>query len=273
MEKEFIVAKNPDEDSKLPYVLKIPFGGKEILLKTSDTWPRTSRLYCHPIPEWSDEFEIIQRIQIKSINKRGIAIDLILDRFRENRSQIIFTNLKNQREVVFWQTAKTVKNTKPGIRIPTLRASKFENLEILVDSRETYAYKFQNKKVTTKRLLLKAGDYAVEYMDQIVAAVERKTFENFIQSLTSGDLTFAISELADLENSAIAVEGRYSQLFNHQYSSTSFLLESLSVIEARYPAVRIIFLETRKLAEEWTYRFLGSCLKLKMGEKKTEDRY
>jgi len=34
----------------------------------------------------------------------------------------------------------------------------------------------------------------------------------------------------------------------------------LAALTVRYPAVPIHFAETRPLAEEWTYRFLGAAL-------------
>ncbi len=272
MENLFVVAKNPEEDSKLNYIIKFPLNGSEVCLKTSESWPRVSRLYCHPVENLSGDIEIISTCEIESAVKRGIAIDLILKRFRENRSQIIFTKLKNQREVIFWQTPKTVKSLKPGIRIPKKRASNFKSIEILVDSREIYAYKFGGKQVTCKKQLLRAGDYAIEHNGRVIAAVERKSFDNLISSLVAGDLAFGMAALSELDNAAVAVEGKYSQIFKSQYASPSFLLESLSTLQVRYPSVSILFLETRKISEEWTFRFLGSALRLAIGDAETADR-
>jgi hypothetical protein len=40
---------------------------------------------------------------LRSCVRRGAAIDLVLDRARENRSQLVFTTARG-REVVFWQS-------------------------------------------------------------------------------------------------------------------------------------------------------------------------
>jgi ERCC4-type nuclease len=114
--------------------------------------------------------------------------------------------------------------------------------------------------VTTRRAALPAGDYGVALGDEIVAVVERKGLDDLARSLVDGSLTYALAELATLERAALAVEDRYSKLFKLQHVSTSFVLELLARLQVRYPNVPIVFCETRPLAEEWTYRFLGAAL-------------
>jgi hypothetical protein len=41
---EFIIARNPDTDSSLPYLVRLPLGRDGIALKVRDTWPRTSKV-------------------------------------------------------------------------------------------------------------------------------------------------------------------------------------------------------------------------------------
>jgi hypothetical protein len=41
----FVVARNPEEDSKLPYLLRLPLEGG-LMLKARESWPVTSRVYC-----------------------------------------------------------------------------------------------------------------------------------------------------------------------------------------------------------------------------------
>ena len=38
------------------------------------------------------------------------------------------------------------------------------------------------------------------------------------------------------------------------------MAEALAEAQARFPTVPIVFCETRPLAQEWTYRWLGACL-------------
>lgn len=44
---DFLIARNPDPASTLPYLVRIPLGEHGIVLKSKDTWPRTSKVYCH----------------------------------------------------------------------------------------------------------------------------------------------------------------------------------------------------------------------------------
>jgi len=43
MPEEFVVARNPEPNSSLPYLLRIPLGRDGIVLKARETWPRTSK--------------------------------------------------------------------------------------------------------------------------------------------------------------------------------------------------------------------------------------
>jgi hypothetical protein len=40
----FRVARNPDEDSTLPYLLWVPVGSAPLVLKAKETWPRTAKV-------------------------------------------------------------------------------------------------------------------------------------------------------------------------------------------------------------------------------------
>ena len=40
---DFVIARNPDEDSSLPFLVRLPLGRDGIALKVRETWPRTSR--------------------------------------------------------------------------------------------------------------------------------------------------------------------------------------------------------------------------------------
>ena len=109
---EFVVARNPDGDSSLPFPIRLPIGDG-VGLKARDAWPRTAKIYCHRAHHWPDELEIVERVQARSCVRHGAAIDLVLDRGRENRSQFVFTVARN-REVILWQSARGT-GPLPGI--------------------------------------------------------------------------------------------------------------------------------------------------------------
>ena len=267
MSRRFLVARNPDTDSTLPYLLLVPIGDG-LALKARDTWPRTSRVYCHRLDEWPDDADIIEDVPVLECRRRGVAVDLVLDRKREYRSQFVFTRIAGGREGIFWQTRKVASTARPGARIPGRRISDLPGpLTILVDTRERYPYRFSKQQAETERRALAAGDYAVCDADgTIVAAVERKTVGDLAGSLNNGSLAFELAKLASLPRSAVVVEDRYAALLKLEHAPSGYLPDLLARVQVRYPETPVLFIETRPLAEEWTYRWLGAVLAERLAE-------
>jgi hypothetical protein len=167
-----------------------------VVLKAADTWPRTARVYCHPAESWPEPAEIVEEVPVRVCRRLGVAIDLVLDRARENRPQIVF---------------------------------------------------------------LPAGDYGVAIDGEIVAVVERKSLADLSAKLVDGGLAYAMAELATVERAALVVEDRYSALFKLAHVNAGWVADLLAAVQVRYPGVPIVFCETRPLAEEWTFRFLGAA--------------
>lgn len=255
---DFVVARNPDEGSTLPYLVRLPLGPQGVVLKVRETWPRTSKVYCHPSDDWPEEPEVVERVPVRSCVRRGAAIDLVLDRGRENRSQFVFTRARG-REVIFWQSARTARQARPGVSVPRRRASG-RVLEIVVDSNERYPWTFRSQQATTVRRSLPAGDYGVEVDGELVGVVERKTLADLVAVLTSGKLRYQLSDLARVPRAAVAIEERYSSVFKLDRVRPSVIAEGLAETQVRFPEVPIVFCETRPLAQEWAYRFLGAAL-------------
>lgn len=255
----FVVARNPEEDSRLPYLLRVPVEGG-VVLKARETWPATSRVYCHPFEgEWPSEAEVIEELPVASCRRRGAAIDLVLDRPRLARSQFVFTEVRG-RPAIFWQTQKTARGANPGGRIPRRRTLEVP-VRIAVDTRERYPYRFAAQGAETTRTPLAAGDYAVHAGDgRLLASVERKSLENLGSTLSDGTLTFQMQRLSELPLAAVVVEGRYSALYKLEHVSGAWLADQLSRLEVRYPEIRVVFADSRRFAEDWTHRFLSSAL-------------
>lgn len=257
MPEDFVIARNTEAGSTLPYLLRIPLG-EGILLKAKDTWPRTGKVYCHRVEEWPADAEVVERVPVRSCVRRGAAIDLVLDRGRENRSQIVITNARG-RQMIFWQTARTAKQARPAVTVPGARASGLADLEVVVDVRERYAFTFADRQVTTRRGPLSAGDYGLVVDEQLLATVERKSLTDLVSSLTSGTLRFQLTELSAVPRAAVVVEERYAQVFKLEHVRPSVVLDAIAECQVRFPTVPIIFCDTRKLAQEWTYRFLAAA--------------
>jgi hypothetical protein len=43
--REFVVARNPEEGSSLPYLVRLPLPDGAVVLKARDVWPRTAKVY------------------------------------------------------------------------------------------------------------------------------------------------------------------------------------------------------------------------------------
>jgi hypothetical protein len=255
----FSVARNPDPASKLPYLIRLPLQGGALVLKAAAPWPRTAKVYCHRADAWPEHPEIVEEIPVRACVRRGQAVDLVLERARENRSQIIFTTIRG-REGIFWQSPKTARASRPTVRVPARRASGLSDIAIAVDTRERYPFRFTRQQANTYRQALSVGDYAVEYDGVVVAVVERKGLSDLANSLVDGSLGFAMAELSSEQRAALVVEDRYGALFKVPYVAPGFLADLIGALQVRYPAIPIVFCDTRPLAEEWTFRFLGAAL-------------
>lgn len=259
MPDDLLIARNPEPGSTLPYLIRIPLGADGIVVKARETWPRTSKIYCHRATGWPVDAEIVERLPVRSVSRRGAAIDLVLNRGRENRSQFVLTRARG-REMIFWQSARTAKQARPNVALPTARAHG-QTLEIVVDVHERYAYGFSHQQATTRTGPLRAGDYAITDGEAVIAAAERKSIEDLSSTLLSGRMSYLMADLASLPRGAVVVEGGYSRIFKLAHASGATVAESLAEAQARFPSVPIVFCETRALAQEWLYRWFGACLR------------
>jgi hypothetical protein len=258
-ERRFVVARNPDEESSLPYLLRVPVG-RGMVLKAAEPWPISSRVYCHPLdePDPGVALDVLEEVGVRMCGWRGRAVDLVLDRPRHNRSQFVFTTAHG-RPAIFWQTRAAAAGARPRFRVPRQPVAGARELEIEVDTREQRPFEFGGRGVATRRVALFAGDYAVRGPAGIVAAVERKNARDFLTSVTSGALGYAMADLSALPAAAVVVEERYSKLLADARVKPAFFADLLARLQVRAPNVPIVYAETRGLAEDWTHRFLATA--------------
>ena len=258
MRDAFVIARNPDAESTLPYLVRLPIDGG-LILKARDTWPKTARVYCHPhVGPWPEDAEVVEETPIVLCQRRGPAIDLVLDRPKQDRSQFVFTESRG-RSMIFWQTRTVAMKANPGGRVPQRRALT-SGFAICVDTREKYAFRFAGRDVTLEHTAVQAGDYGVRSGKRWIAVVERKSLENLISSLSDGTLAYQLAAMAELPLAAVVVEGRYPKLFDVARVKDGWLPDVLARLQVRYREIPIIFADSRKFAEEWTYRFLATAL-------------
>lgn len=55
------------------------------------------------------------------------------------------------------------------------------------------------------------------------------------------------------------MDGRYADALRAEHVQPGFVGDLLARVAVRYPAVPVVFAGGRKLAEEWTYRFLAAA--------------
>lgn len=109
----FVVACNPDERSRLPYLLWLPVEDG-LALKAKASWPQDRRVFCQELDGWPAGAEVLEEIPVRSVRRRGVAVDLVLDRGHNARSQFVFTTVRGGHPAVFWQTPKAGKSARPG---------------------------------------------------------------------------------------------------------------------------------------------------------------
>lgn len=78
---ELLIAANPDENSRLPLLLRVPLPDGDLLFRTAGTWPQEKALFAYPVglDEWPDEPVIVAAVPLRSCQRRGAAIDVIAD--------------------------------------------------------------------------------------------------------------------------------------------------------------------------------------------------
>lgn len=70
-----LIARNPDPDSRLPYLPRVPLGAAGLVFRTAGTWPRTSAMYCHPVPveEWPALPELVEQVGVGTLAIKASA--------------------------------------------------------------------------------------------------------------------------------------------------------------------------------------------------------
>ena len=182
--------------------------------------------------------------------------------------------------MVFWQSARTSKQARPSVRIPTAKASGHE-LHVLVDTRERYPWKFTEQQATTSKQAIPVGDYVVETGGRVIAVVERKSVDDLVSTIVGGKLWMLLAELSAFvagsgpgtgPAAAMVVEDRYSAIFKLRHVRPASIATQLAEAAVRYPSVPIVFAETRQLAQEWTFRFFGAAVEHSMHDRVGEER-
>ena len=250
---ELLIARNPGDASSLPYLLLVPVADG-LVFRVKDTWPRTAAIYCHPVPraEWPAQPELVERVVLRACERRGAAIDIVADRGREQRSQLVFTTARG-RQVVFWQAPRTRKQARPAVRIPTARAAGIPQLEIVVDAHERYPYRF-----TGQHAAAGSGLRGLRRRARRAGRGHRRA-EVPPGSAAQPDLGAIALRPGRAGERAPGCRRGGGPLFAQDFVRPALVADGLAELQVRWPSVPLVFCETRSLAEEWTYRFLAAA--------------
>lgn len=248
--RTFVVARNRDAESRLPYLLAIPVEGG--LLLARESWPRAARVYCHPLSEgWPEQAEIVERVPVKLCRRRGPAIDLP----RLSRSQFVFTEVRGRPAISGRRRRRRAAPTRGrAFRVD----ARSRSLTILVDTRERYPYRFSGRPVERNgrpclRATTRSGAPGT-CLPQWNADARGLRHE-----LVRRDVVFPVQRLGDAPLAAVVAEGGYSELFRLQHVEPVWIADVLSRLHARYAEIQVTFPDSRMFAEEWSYRFLASA--------------
>ncbi len=260
MPRSFVIAKNPDSDSRLPYLLRLPLPEGDLVLATRGRFPADRDLFCYQLEGWPEGAQELEVLPVVRLARRGKSVELVLDRPRLRRSLFVWTQSRG-RTLIFWRSQRSMHSTRPGVRIPGARALD-RGLVIAVDARERYGWKFEGKAVALERRQLPAGDYGLIEGGRLVAVVERKSVPDLSQSLQDGSLQLALAELAAVPHAALVVEGRLSELLRlgqERKVRDGWLLSIVAALQVQEPSVSWMFCEHRKIAEDFAFRFLSAA--------------
>jgi len=239
--------------TRLPIVVELPLPGGPLVLATREPWPIAKDLFCSELTAWPADAEELERVPVASCRRVGASVQLVLDRGQRRRSLFVWTT-KRGRPIVFWRSERSMRATRPGVRAPTARGLDGP-LEVVVDLRERYAWRFADLPVTVERRRLPVGDYAAFVDGQLVAVVERKRLEEFAGAAVQGRLQLQLAELATMPRAAVVIEGRLSQLLKGDLKARpGWLLNLVAALQAAYPNVPLLFAESGPLAAGLAYR-------------------
>jgi len=253
---------------KFPYRLTLRQGEKVLLaLRVQDRWPgQKGNIFC--IKESNQDLDPptmeLERVPVISLQRFGKRLAIVLDRSKNKRCEFLFLTKKyktkeGEYEQIFWRTEQGLKVRKPRAK---LSAQHKRNLNVIIDKNEKYPWRFPES--TIEKAKLPVGDYALKKENEILAVVERKTYDNLLSEFGKMHAFHQqLGELSAYKYAALVIEANYSDFLNPnkiKFYTTSFATKAIAELYALHPKLNIVFAGNRKLANEWTYRFFSAVI-------------
>jgi hypothetical protein len=254
---------------RFPYRLQILKGQEPWLtLRVQDRWPAANRnIFClreKEPPGLGEVLEEVERVPVVALQRRGRRLSVVLDRKRYKRCDFLFLTKRykgrpsEEYEQIFWQTQQSMRQRRPRARLVSAGAT--YDLTVRVASEERYPWRFPGSSTVRGRLPI--GDYALVDGDEVMAVVERKTFENLLADFGVMPLLHQrLLELAAYGHHALVIEAPYEDFLAgkkvHHYTP-AFCARAIAELYAAHPALRIVFCANRKTANEWTRNYFAA---------------
>lgn len=262
-------------NDRFPYRLQIVKDGRSwLVLRTQDRWPAAGKnMFClreDAPPEPGEVVEEVERVPILAFHERGRRLSVVLDRKRYKRCDFLFLSKPYKErpgesyEQIFWLTQRSIEQHRPSVKLHRLPDA--EGMVVCVASDERYPWRFADAVV--ERGPLPVGDYALVDGADIVAVVERKTFDNLLGDFgVMAALHQRLAELTNHEHHALVVEAPYSDFLNPKkvhYYTTSFCARAIAELYALHPRLRLRFCANRKVANEWARHYFAAIWRYKL---------
>lgn len=256
-------------NTRFPYRLLILDGDTPwLVLRAQDSWPGANQnIFClreSQPPDLDELLEEVERVDLVAMQRRGSRLSIVLDRARRKRCDFLFLTrtAKNRPgvtyEQIFWQTQRSMQQRRPGARLTPPRNP--ASLSIVIASEERYPWRFPGSHVSRGRLA--AGDYALVRSEEVLAVVERKTFENLLADFGALPVLHQrLLELSSHQHHALVIEAPYEDFLSPRklrYYTPSFCAAVIAELYAQHPRLRIVFCANRKTANAWVQRYFAA---------------
>jgi ERCC4-type nuclease len=125
-------------------------------------------------------------------------------------------------------------------------------MKIVIDRQEQLPWSFSC--MTIRDRSLDTGDYTVETLENVLC-VERKSIPDLVGTVVNDWQRFSrqLRRMSAMDVALIVVEGKVSDLMNHQYSSQTnpeSVRGKLNRIQVQF-GIQTLFLENREIAASW----------------------
>lgn len=255
---------------KFPYLLLVEYEtGRFLRYQVSDKWPGPGQsIFCLAQNELTedglpDDLMLADSCAIRTIRRYGRKLTVILD--RPNRKRCWFVTLERKYkddpartyQQTFWITQSSATARRGGAYLS--RRGKTDDLAIVRDTRERYGYRFPRQQVAKDALPV--GDYALrDSTGQVIAVVERKTRDQFLQDIGALEVMRArlLEMVTKYRYAALVIEADYADLVNPKKSrfySAGLVAEVIAEISSGFPGLQVAFCSNRKFAAEWVERY------------------